>query len=699
MKEFDLNIGKILENWEIYHAIREIIANALDEQILTHTPEISIYKLGDMWCVRDFGRGLSYHHLMQNENPEKTENDNVIGRFGVGLKDALATLYRHGMRVEVQSKFGTITLKEATKSAFDDIVTLHAQIDDSVDDQMQGTAFCIFGCPDKEIDNARRMFLRFSEERIIEQTTYGQIIAKAQEVACIYINGVKVAEEPNFAFSYNITSLSKQIKKALNRERTNVGRTAYADRIKSILHEAKSDEVIDELCEQLECLSDGTQCDEIKWVDVASHVVKMLNEAEETVFVTPDEIANSSGSTNEILQNSGKRIVFVPASVKKKVEQDADEEITTIQTVVQEYNDSFSYDFVDVNQLTEEELTNWNKVPVLLEKLGLSSWFEKCFISTKLKEDPDNTVGVWDHKLQKIVILRSQLQKESDLFGTVIHEIIHAQTGAADVSRYFEYKLTGWIGDLASRYISTMESKSFVDDLFAYLENKTKQAENSKDSDSFSHHINPDRVALLSIAGEIDWCTDYFGLLNDAVIPNFFAKLFSEEKAQYVKTSYRHQFAVYSESNICYWLCYSCANQEKDDFLLAIPLEAFLDQYGNDSDVNFYGYDETEIALLRSFINSESIAAKCMESMLVAENTWDTYILIYRKIVEIAEVAFRKNNNDTDVWELLELSRTKHGTFDERLDAYLKAHRCPRCGACFTKRDGVCSKCNSNSIR
>ena len=30
VREFDLNIEKILENWENYHAIREIIANALD---------------------------------------------------------------------------------------------------------------------------------------------------------------------------------------------------------------------------------------------------------------------------------------------------------------------------------------------------------------------------------------------------------------------------------------------------------------------------------------------------------------------------------------------------------------------------------------------------------------------------------------------------------------------------------------------
>jgi hypothetical protein len=37
MKKFDLNIEKILENWDRKHAIREIIANALDEQKLTNS--------------------------------------------------------------------------------------------------------------------------------------------------------------------------------------------------------------------------------------------------------------------------------------------------------------------------------------------------------------------------------------------------------------------------------------------------------------------------------------------------------------------------------------------------------------------------------------------------------------------------------------------------------------------------------------
>lgn len=101
MKEFDLNIERILENWEVYHAIREIIANALDEQILTETRPIEIKKIGDVWHIIDYGRGLNYRHLTQNENQEKLNNEKLIGRFGVGLKDALATLYRHNIDVTI----------------------------------------------------------------------------------------------------------------------------------------------------------------------------------------------------------------------------------------------------------------------------------------------------------------------------------------------------------------------------------------------------------------------------------------------------------------------------------------------------------------------------------------------------------------------------------------------------------------------
>jgi hypothetical protein len=42
---FDLNIDNVLEHWTISFALREFIANAIDEQMLSNTGEIEIKKL------------------------------------------------------------------------------------------------------------------------------------------------------------------------------------------------------------------------------------------------------------------------------------------------------------------------------------------------------------------------------------------------------------------------------------------------------------------------------------------------------------------------------------------------------------------------------------------------------------------------------------------------------------------------------
>lgn len=80
---FDLNIEKVLEHWTIPFAVRELIANALDEQVLTGTPDPAIFKdhYGN-WHVADSGRGVRYEHLTQNENAEKRRHPQVIGQFG-----------------------------------------------------------------------------------------------------------------------------------------------------------------------------------------------------------------------------------------------------------------------------------------------------------------------------------------------------------------------------------------------------------------------------------------------------------------------------------------------------------------------------------------------------------------------------------------------------------------------------------------
>ena len=72
MREFDLNIEKVLENWTVDNSLREIIANAFDEQVLSNSEDISVaFDSRGMLHIRDYGRGIKYGHLTQNENEEK----------------------------------------------------------------------------------------------------------------------------------------------------------------------------------------------------------------------------------------------------------------------------------------------------------------------------------------------------------------------------------------------------------------------------------------------------------------------------------------------------------------------------------------------------------------------------------------------------------------------------------------------------
>jgi len=461
-KEFDLNIEKILENWEVYHAIREIIANALDEQILTNTKDISIYKSNDgWWHIIDFGRGLNYHHLTQNENEEKLTNDKLIGRFGVGLKDALATLYRHGIKVQIISKYGIITLKEASKSGFDDIITLHAQIAPPQNPNMVGTDFCLLGCNVDDIEKAKSLFLTFSGKNILEKNAYGEVIENSTNTADIYINGVKVAEESNFLFSYNITSLTAQLKKALNRERTNVGRSAYTGRIKDILKACSSEKVIDELVEDLQQFGSGNRHDELSWNDIAMHAsIKMNQLHKDTTFVTTSDLQNKPSLIDE-MQRSGYNPVVVPDNIISKMEDyntgaKSGETLTTANQYIKDEKERFVPVEIDINALTVYEKEVYNITDSILKLIGgKPKNVKKIVIVEKIYESElfNETLGLWIAGENKILIKRKQLKSLEQYAGTLLHECAHAISGADDVSRDFELKLAEIIGIVSSKLI------------------------------------------------------------------------------------------------------------------------------------------------------------------------------------------------------------------------------------------------------
>jgi hypothetical protein len=456
-----LNIEEILEDWEVHHAIREVIANAIDEQLLTKTKEIEIFKdLKGKWHIRDYGRGLKYEHLTQKEDQEKLTNPNVIGKFGIGLKDAFATFDRNGIKVFVKSKYGDMTLSKSQKHYFEDIITLHVCISAPSNPDLAGTEFIFDGVKNKDIDKAKDLFLRFSGEKVIETTGYGDVLQKKEETARIYVNGVKVAVEEDFLLSYNITSLTSAIRKALNRERSNVGRSAYSGRVKAILLSCEGKEVAEYLVTDLKEYSSGKMHDELKWIDVQEHAVKILNARERVVFFTTEELIHEKDMVDEAEQ-SGYRIVTIPENLKQRIHGLKDISGDPIRDMGQfytEYHESFEFKFVNLSDLTPLERKHFEMTNEILDLMGgKPKKIKEIKISETMRKELGSFIepnGIWQASAGRIIIKRNQLKSIEDYAGTLLHEVAHSISGTSDVTREFENQLTRLLGIICSKVLN-----------------------------------------------------------------------------------------------------------------------------------------------------------------------------------------------------------------------------------------------------
>lgn len=458
MRPFDLNIDTILEAWTVSDALREVIANALDEQALSQSAAVEIEEAPEGgWRVRDFGRGLQVHHFTQNESEEKLNAEGVIGKFGVGLKDALATFDRHGVGVTIRSSHGVFAPVRAAKHGFEELVTLHINVAPPPPGFV-GTEFVFTGLQREAVEQAKAYFLRFSGEAVLEDTPYGQVLEHGSGPARIYVNGVRVAEEEDMLFSYNVTSLTAPMRKALNRERTNVGRSAYSDRLKGMLLACRSVDVATRLVDDLERYEDGTMHDELGWIDVQAHACGLLNERGRVVFSTASELKASPDSAYRA-ERDGYRVVVVPEGLNRKINGQQDATGQPIRTVAQyekEFNESFEYAFVDEDELTPEEREVWALREPVLDAVGGAPKLREVLVSETMRlERGFEAVGVWQAESGRIVVRRDQLRRRESFTGTLLHELAHARSGAPDMTRAFEDELTSLLGLLASRWASS----------------------------------------------------------------------------------------------------------------------------------------------------------------------------------------------------------------------------------------------------
>ena len=456
---FDLNIEKVLEHWTIPFAVRELIANALDEQALTGTTDPVIGKDDTgCWHVRDAGRGVRYEHLTQNENAEKRRHPQAIGQFGMGLKDALAVFDRRGVDVVIRSPHAVITTGRRPKEGFPDVVTLHALVSPPSGPGQAGTDITLAGVTDDDVEAARRFFLRYSGEELLETTEFGDVLAAPgrRQPARIYVKGLLVAEEPNFLFSYNITKLSASLRRALNRERSNVGRSAYSDRVKAVLTACRSTAVAGPLAEDLNGFAAGRLHDELAWRDVALHACRVLQTNEKVLFVTPWQMATDNAQMRYALDD-GYRIVVVPDDIARSLGGLTDldgKPLVDLGRYRDEWNDSFAFTFVDPAAMTPAEQAVYARTRDIAALAGVNLTGRSPLVliseTMRLSDAGDPVLGVWEPAEKRIVIRRDQLKGLASYAGTLLHEIGHMVTFTADGTLDFESELSRLLGMTAA---------------------------------------------------------------------------------------------------------------------------------------------------------------------------------------------------------------------------------------------------------
>lgn len=240
---------------------------------------------------------------------------------------------------------------------------------------------------------------------------------------------------------------------------TNVGRSAYTDRVKAILLACNTATVAITLAQDLQNLDRGTAHDELQWTDVQLHACRILSASGQIVFVTSDQL-QSGGVLITRAKQDGYHVVVIPSSLALKLPTLQDikgQPVQTLDIYRQEWNDSFQFTLILPDQLTPEERIIYDLTRPIMHMVSKQIMkVKEVLISETMRlnhYDTNEAVGLWEESTQRIIIKRSQLQRRDVYAATLLHSYLSALSEAEQGTLEFEEGLTEALGVLADHLL------------------------------------------------------------------------------------------------------------------------------------------------------------------------------------------------------------------------------------------------------
>ncbi len=447
--EFDLNIKRILTTWEVPHACRELVANALDEHVLCKLDQgaVVIDLKKDRLLIKDQGRGITKFHFVQDESEEKVKhfkNSQIIGHFGIGMKDSVAVLVRKKITLEIKCKHGRYTFEYKNKHGHEDVITLHVIIHDDVPSDFQGTEVTVHPITKEELKKTRDLFLMFSERKVLFECPIGQVLSSEGDTSSVYVKGLRIDQSQNYQFSYNIHELNKSLRDKMSRDKNSISVGIYSSIIKRIL---TSTTKTDQLYQMLETLiADSSNKDlktDVAYKDVTVHINKNMKHR---VIVT-QEMCRTHPNVFDKIKDQAQ---IVSKEQYEIISRTANRECKTIDDIIKigvEHGDEIAYADMSIGEKSTFDKGN----EVIQSNPEIFGSFSTPKIVRNLKLQGSKVGGV--RSKDDIYIDYEQLKYGGHAyFGTLAHEHAHKKSNAKDCTREFEHCLTVMLGKCIDQF-------------------------------------------------------------------------------------------------------------------------------------------------------------------------------------------------------------------------------------------------------
>ena len=203
MKTYELSLtANYVSDWDFRMAMRELIQNGTDQEILDKNNHFSISYANGTISLFNTRSTLKINTLLLGRST-KSKNDDTVGQFGEGYKIAALVLNRIGKTFTIynHSKNEVWTTRFVNSQRWCDKILVF-DIEELFSEK-QGLSIEVGNVSTEEWKELQNCWLGFLPECSRIHTTYGDILTDKSQKNCVYVNGLFISCSADLQYGYD----------------------------------------------------------------------------------------------------------------------------------------------------------------------------------------------------------------------------------------------------------------------------------------------------------------------------------------------------------------------------------------------------------------------------------------------------------------------------------------------------------------